>query len=131
MPSFSGSFSGKASGQTIVYPNDVPNHELHLNEITCRNRRGPAVIDGVLQRLTRLLEQRCRSSLAGCEFDACNKGCIVHSQHEDRPAAIVDHGDDAGHILAPRFRLGRGHHLLRGSQRKHLLVRELRERILR
>jgi hypothetical protein len=33
MPSFSGSFSGKASGQTIVYPNDVPNHELHLNKI--------------------------------------------------------------------------------------------------
>jgi hypothetical protein len=33
MPSLSGSFSGKASLQTIVYLNDVPNHELHLNEI--------------------------------------------------------------------------------------------------
>jgi hypothetical protein len=33
MSSFSGSFSGKASSQTIVYLNDVPNHELHLNEI--------------------------------------------------------------------------------------------------
>src|SRR2546426_12666689 len=33
MPSFSGSFSGKANSQTILYLNDVPNHELHLNEI--------------------------------------------------------------------------------------------------
>ena len=34
MPSLSGSFSGKASSQTIAYVNDVPNHELHLNEIS-------------------------------------------------------------------------------------------------
>ena len=33
MPSLSGSFSGKATSQTIAYVNDVPNHELHLNEI--------------------------------------------------------------------------------------------------
>jgi hypothetical protein len=33
MPSFSGSFSGKASVQTIAFLKDVPNHELHLNEI--------------------------------------------------------------------------------------------------
>ena len=33
MPNFSGSFSGKANSQTIAYVNDVPNHELHLNEI--------------------------------------------------------------------------------------------------
>ena len=34
MPSLSGSFSGKASAQTIAYVNDVPNHELHLNQIS-------------------------------------------------------------------------------------------------
>jgi hypothetical protein len=33
MPSFSGAFSGKASSQTVVYVNDVPEHELHVNEI--------------------------------------------------------------------------------------------------
>jgi len=33
MPSFSGAFSGTASSQTVVYLNDVPEHELHVNEI--------------------------------------------------------------------------------------------------
>ena len=34
MTSLSGSFSGKASAQNIAYINDVPNHELHLNQIS-------------------------------------------------------------------------------------------------
>jgi hypothetical protein len=34
MPNFSGSFSGRATSQTVVSLEDVPNHEMHLATIT-------------------------------------------------------------------------------------------------
>src|ERR1700747_180021 len=34
MPNVSGSFSGKATSQTVVFLEDVPNHEMHLSTIT-------------------------------------------------------------------------------------------------
>jgi hypothetical protein len=34
MPNFSGSFSGRATSQTVTFLEDVPNHEIHLATIT-------------------------------------------------------------------------------------------------
>jgi hypothetical protein len=51
------------------------------------NRGNAAVVDHIFQRLTWLLEQRCRSGLARRKFHAGEIGGMVHALDQDRPPA--------------------------------------------
>jgi hypothetical protein len=99
---------------------------LHLEKVTRGNSRGPAVIDGILQSLRRLLEERRRSGLPRREFNAGQIGSIVHPQYEDWPSAIIDNGNYTRQMIVLRFRLSRSNHFLSGRESKHLFLSELR-----
>ena len=83
-----------------------------------------------MRRLARLLEQGCRSGLSWRKFHACDKGCIVHPHHQNRPPAVIDYGDDAGPMIALGFRLGGGDHSLCRRQGEHFLFKKLCGHIL-
>jgi hypothetical protein len=69
---------------------------LHFRETLRRDCSNATVVDRVLERLTLLLEQRGCSSLAGRQFHTGEIGGMVHTLDQDRPAAVVDHGNGSG-----------------------------------
>jgi hypothetical protein len=69
------------------------------------------VIYGILERLARSLKESRRPRLSRRKLYAGGKGRTVHALHENWPSSIVDHGNDAGPMIAIRFRFGSGHHL--------------------
>ena len=73
---------------------------LHFREALCRDGCNATVVDRVLKRLTRFLEQRGCSGLARGKFDAGEIGGMVHALDQDRPPTVVDHGNDTGPVIA-------------------------------
>jgi hypothetical protein len=53
---------------------------------------------------------------------------MVHALDQDRPPAVIDHGDDSGQVIARRLRLGGRDDLSRNLEGQHLLFRKLRGR---
>jgi hypothetical protein len=51
---------------------------------------------------------------------------MIHPLDQDRPSAVVDHGDGAGPMIAFRLRLGGGDHFARRCQSDDLLLGQLR-----
>jgi hypothetical protein len=86
------------------------------------------VVDCILKRLARFLEQRGRPGLAGRQFHAGDVGGMVHALDQDRPPAVVDHSDNSGQMIARCLRFGSGDDLSRNLEGQHLLLRELRGR---
>jgi hypothetical protein len=76
---------------------------LHLGEALRRNGGNATVVDRIFERLTWLLEQRRRSSLARSKFDAGEIGRMVHSLDQDRPPAVIDHRHNSSQVIASRF----------------------------
>jgi hypothetical protein len=64
---------------------------LHLGEAARGNRGNAAVVDHIFQRLTWLLDQRCRSGLARRKLHAGEVGGMVHALDQDRPSAVIHH----------------------------------------
>jgi len=79
---------------------------LHFSEAARRNGSKATMVDRIFERLTRLLEQRCRSGLAWRKFHAGEIGGMVHALDQDRPPAVIDHRHNSGQVIAGRFRLG-------------------------
>jgi hypothetical protein len=48
---------------------------------------------------------------------------MVHALDQDRPPAVVDHGDNSGQMIARRLRLGSRDDLSRNLRRQHLIGR--------
>ena len=63
---------------------------LHLDEASRRHGRDAAVVNRILERLARLLEQRCGSCFARRKFDTGGIGGVVHAFNENGPATVVD-----------------------------------------
>jgi hypothetical protein len=93
---------------------------LHFREALCGNGSNATVVDRVLKRLTRLLEQRRCSSLAGSKFHAGEIGGMVHALDQDRPSTIIDYGDNSGQVIAHGLRFRGDHDLSRNLQGQHL-----------
>jgi hypothetical protein len=51
---------------------------------------------------------------------------MVHALDQDRPPAVVDHGDNSGQMIARCLRFGSSDDFSRNFQRQHLLFHELR-----
>jgi hypothetical protein len=69
---------------------------LHLGEALGRNGSNATVVDRILKRLARFLEQRGCSRLAGGKFHAGEISGMIHAFDLDRPPAIVDNGNNSG-----------------------------------
>jgi hypothetical protein len=52
---------------------------LHLGEAARRHGRNAAMVDRILERPARLLEQRCRPGFARCKFNTGDIGGMVHA----------------------------------------------------
>ena len=101
----------------------------HLDEVLRRNGSNATVVDRVLERLTRFLEQRGCAGLARRKLHAGKIGRVVHALNQDRPTAVIDHGDDASQMNARGLRLGGRNHLPRSIH--HFLFCKLRRGIPR
>src|SRR5260370_14610299 len=61
---------------------------LHFDIAVRRHCRDPPVIDGILQCLARLFEERGGSFPTASEFPAGAKGRVIHSHYTNRPPAL-------------------------------------------
>jgi hypothetical protein len=93
VPSFSGSFSGKASSQTIIYLSDMPNHKLHLSDIT-----GPQRSKDDKWNNTKITYWSTVDLVSG---SGTQRGCFLN-EHQD---GDTDSGS-IGHILLSRSVIG-------------------------
>jgi hypothetical protein len=69
----------RSDGTNHLAIDDDRKPALHFRETMCRYGSKAPLVDGVLNRLARLLEQRRRSSLAGGKFHADEIGCMVQA----------------------------------------------------
>jgi len=53
---------------------------------------------------------------------------MIHALNEDGPPSVIDHGNDAGPMIARCLHFGSGHHFTRCGQGDDFLLGKLRRR---
>src|SRR5580704_14981363 len=104
-------FLGRREARTDAADHLAIDHDrkpaLHLDEAASGYRRVTTVVDCLLQRLSRLLEERRAARLACRKLDPGGQCGMVHALEQNDPAAIVDDRDDTAPVIALRLGLGR------------------------